>query len=115
MLAKAGERALFVEHPTDSSNRVRLDQVKKSALPWADTAKLPYTLAGPLLAPMFKRAFVDGLHDPNQRPTADDWEYALVRTVDLVQPCLNPNCVTKWYVFDNTTKPCCPFCGTPHA
>ena len=53
------------------------------------------------------------LHQPAQRPSANDWETALVKTVDLIQPCLNPDCGQKWYVFDNTTKPCCPFCGTP--
>ena len=35
-----------------------------------------------------------------------------VRTVDLIQPCINPRCEQKWYVFANTTKPKCPFCGT---
>ncbi|MGQ3049537.1 MAG: helix-hairpin-helix domain-containing protein [Niveispirillum sp.] len=109
-----GERALFVEHPTDASNRIRLDQVKKSALPWADAARLPFTLTGPLLAPLFKRAFIDGLHTPSARPTADDWEFALVRTVDLMQPCQNHTCQAKWYVFDNTVKPTCPFCGTAY-
>jgi serine/threonine protein kinase len=107
-----GERALFIEDPTDRSNRMRLDQVKPSELPWADTTKLPYTITGPLLAPMFLEAFTVGLRDPSKRPTADTWERALVKTVDLVQPCANPNCDQKWYVYDNTTKPTCPFCGT---
>ena len=39
---------------------------------------------------------------------------ALVKTTDLVQPCQNPNCEAKWFVFDNTTKPKCPFCGQPY-
>jgi serine/threonine protein kinase len=110
-----GERALFVEHPTDDSNRIRLDQVRPSDLPWADTGNLPYLITGPLLAPMFLEAFTKGLRDPSRRPTADAWETALVKTVDLVQPCANPACDLKWYVFDNTTKPHCPFCGTPYA
>ena len=41
-------------------------------------------------------------------------ETALVKTVDLIQPCTNPRCDQKWYVFDNSTKPVCPFCGTAH-
>ena len=45
------------------------------------------------------------------RPTADEWEQALIKTTDLMQPCQNPNCESKWFVFDNTTKPRCPFCG----
>ena len=32
----------------------------------------------------------------------------------MIQPCSNPSCSEKWYVFDNTSRPKCPFCGTPH-
>lgn len=109
-----GSGAMFVEHPSDASNRINLAQVKPSELPWADTSKLPYTLSGPYLTPLFKQAFIDALHNPSARPTADDWETALVKTVDLVQPCQNTACVQKWYVFDNSSKPACPFCSTPH-
>ena len=31
-----------------------------------------------------------------------------------MQPCQNPSCEQKWFVFDNSTKPCCPFCGTQY-
>jgi hypothetical protein len=107
-----GERALFVEHPLDRSNRIRLANVKPAELPWKDTDKLPFTITGPYLSDLFTRAFIDGLHNPAARPTADEWENALVKTVDLLQPCQNPACEQKWFVFDNTTKPACPFCGT---
>ena len=109
-----GEKALFVEHPTDKSNRINLADAKPTELPWSNTSKLPYTITGPYLSPLFLQAFTTGLHDPSSRPSADDWETALVKTVDLVQPCHNPGCDQKWYVFDNTTRPKCPFCGTPH-
>jgi serine/threonine protein kinase len=109
-----GERALFVEHPTDASNRIKIKNLKPSELPWKDTAKIPYTITGPYLVPLFNRAFIDGLRSPAQRPSADEWEQALVKTVDLLQPCQNPACEQKWYVFDNTTAPKCPFCGTPY-
>ncbi|WPL19683.1 kinase [Thiorhodovibrio winogradskyi] len=108
-----GERALFIEHPSDYSNRIRIDNVKPSDLPWADTEQRPYSLCGPYLSPLFERAFIDGLHAPAARPSANDWETALVKTVDLIQPCQNPDCEQQWYVFDNSTKPRCPFCGTP--
>lgn len=108
-----GERALFVEHPTDKANRIKLKNVKASELPWADTEKIPFTITGPYLRDLFLQVFVAGLHDPSMRPSANDWETALVKTVDLIQPCLNPACEQKWYVFDNSTKPRCPFCGTP--
>jgi hypothetical protein len=110
-----GERALFVEHPADRSNRIRLADARPSELPWADTDRVPYTVTGPYLSGLFERAFGTGLHNPAERPTAEDWEFALVRTADLLQPCTNPGCVQGWYVFDNRRAPRCPFCGTPYA
>lgn len=107
-----GERALFIEHPIDASNRVRAELARSSELPWKDTRKIPHGITGPYLSQLFERAFVDGLHQPGARPTADDWEHALVKTADLLQPCRNPNCAQGWYVFDNTYTPACPFCGT---
>jgi serine/threonine protein kinase len=109
-----GEQALFIEHPQDPSNRLHAQQARPTEQPWCDTQKIPYTLAGPYLSPLLTRAFVDALHHSALRPTADEWETALVKTVDLVQPCQNLACTQKWYVFDNTTQPACPFCGRPH-
>jgi serine/threonine protein kinase len=108
-----GELALFVEHPTDITNRIRLKNAKPTELPWADTGKIPFTITGPYLKELFIQAFVVGLHQPSMRPTANDWETALVKTVDLIQPCQNPSCDQKWFVFDNSTSPKCPFCSTP--
>ena len=107
-----GERALFVEDPNDASNRIKLAQARPSDLPWADTTLRPYTLTGPYLAPLFLKAFTEGLKNPMARPSATEWETALIRTVDLLQPCLNKSCEQGWYVFDNSSKPRCPFCGT---
>jgi serine/threonine protein kinase len=111
-LLSMGEKALFIEHPTDHSNRPKLDQVSPWTLPWADVSKLPYTLTGPYLTPLLNQALIDGLHQPNQRPNADTWEQGLLKTTDLMQPCANPGCEQKWFVFDNKNAPQCPFCGT---
>ncbi|MBF0371812.1 MAG: kinase [Alphaproteobacteria bacterium] len=108
-----GRKALFVEHPTDAGNRVKADQLPKAQLPWGDPARMPYTIAGPLLADLFRKAFVDGLHEPQNRPTPSEWENALIRTIDMIQPCAG-KCEMGWYVFDNSTKPKCPHCGTPY-
>lgn len=113
-LLSMGEKALFIEHPTDASNRPKLNQLSKWDTYWADVTKLPYTITGPYLKVMFDKAFIDGLHNPMQRPTAEEWEQALLKTTDLMQPCSNASCEQKWYVFDNTTTPRCPFCGTKH-
>lgn len=113
-LLSMGEKALFIEHETDTSNRPKLNQVSPRELPWADIDKLPYTITGPYLKELFDQVFVKGLHEPNQRPPAEMWEQALLKTTDLMQPCSNSKCEQKWYVFDNTNSPVCPFCGTQH-
>lgn len=113
-LLSMGEKALFIEHPADASNRPKVQHLNPKELPWADVTKIPYTITGPYLKELFHQAFVTGLHDPAQRPPADMWEQALLKTTDLMQPCSNPACEQQWYVFDNTVSPKCPFCGTPH-
>lgn len=109
-----GKHALFVEHPTNLSNRVKPDQLSKAQLPWGDPAKIPYTIAGPHLTKLFQKVFIDGLHAPQERPTASEWENAIIRTIDMIQPCSN-KCEMGWYVFDNSKRPKCPFCGTAYA
>jgi len=111
MNLEMGSKALFIEHSRDSRNRPNLKEVKKSELPFADVTRLPYSITGPHLQKLFDRAFITGLHQPDLRPSADEWENALIRTVDLLQPCTNPTCTHKWYVFANTARPICPFCN----
>lgn len=93
-----GPKALFIEHPQDRSNRPQ---------------SLGVTIKdhGPLLEKLFLRAFVDGLHNPDERPTALEWEKALVKTWDLLHPCENPDCAAGWFVLHDLRKPVCPFCG----
>lgn len=97
-----GEKALFVENPTDPSNRptdivVTIDHL------------------GPYLKAEFLKAFVDGLHAPSKRPTATRWESALKKTGDLLLPCPNPACDEKWFVYRDGVKPVCPWCHKPRA
>ncbi|WP_316839901.1 protein kinase domain-containing protein [Pedobacter gandavensis] len=113
-LLSMGERALFIEHPQNMENRPKVEHLSKWELPWADVTKLPYTLTGPYLTELFNQSFITGLHHPNSRPTASIWEQAIAKTVDLMQPCQNKDCDQRWYVFDNTAKPQCPFCGSNH-
>ena len=109
-----GTKALFVEHPTDRSNQVKVKQLQDSQLPQSDPNKRPYTICGPYLKTLFDKAFIEGLHDPSKRPSANEWEQALLKTVDLMQPCTNSKCANKWFVFDNTRVPSCPFCQTTY-
>lgn len=112
-----GEKALFIEHPTDSSNRNFVREYGDNMAiyyPWTDLNKTPYTIAGPYLKELFDQAFIKGLHDPVQRPTADAWEQALIKTNDLKLKCANAACNQKWFIYNNTRQTSCPFCGTPY-
>lgn len=95
-----GPKATFVEHPADTSNR----PVKMKA---------GIRDLGPALEKLFCRAFVDGLHDPERRPSAMEWERGLEQTWELLQPCRDLTCDHKWYVMYRGDKLKCPFCGNP--
>lgn len=60
-----GEQALFIEHPSDVSNRP-LNLVA----PYSSVLSLP-------VQRLVERAFIDGLHTPEKRPSASDWVQAL--------------------------------------
>lgn len=93
-----GEKALFIEHPTDQSNRPA-------------GIIYNYSILGPDLAKLIEEAFIEHIHTPEQRPTALDWETALVKTTDLIYPCSNPSCENKWFVLQNNSLEC-PWCRT---
>lgn len=94
-----GEKATFIENPDDRSNRppdlgVTIQSLSKG------------------LEKLFLRAFVDGLHNPSERPTAMEWETELLRAWDRLVPCANPKCEKKWFILRDERSPVCPFCGT---
>lgn len=93
-----GPKALFIEDPKDTSNR---------------PPDLHVTIKdmGPALENLFIRAFTNGLHNPNERPSAMEWEKALVKSWDLLHPCENPDCAAKWFILHDLNNPVCPFCG----
>jgi hypothetical protein len=94
-----GKGALFIENPLDKSNR-------------PNDIKVPFTVLGQQLTDLFLKAFVDGLHDPDKRPTATQWESALLKTWDKIIPCSNPTCRQKFFVLSDFCNVRCPFCGT---
>lgn len=95
-----GSKALFIENPKDKSNR-------------PNDLRFKLRDVGPMLEKLFLQAFVDGLHEPGARPSAAEWERALTKTWDLLHPCSNPKCPSKWFVLHDTVNAVCPFCGTP--
>jgi serine/threonine protein kinase len=94
-----GKCATFIEDPDDTSNR---------------PDNLRYTIKdlGPYLEDLFLRAFCKGLHSPDERPTAMEWERGLVKTWNLLHRCSNPNCEKKYFILYDTDNPVCPFCNT---
>ncbi len=97
-----GPKALYIEHPTDTSNRPK-------NLNWPVESTL-----GSHLSELFKRSFVHGLHSPGKRPSSGEWEKGLLKTWDLLYPCSNAACTHKWFVFTHKIK-ACPFCGSAPA
>jgi hypothetical protein len=57
---------------------------------------------------------VNGLHVPSERALAHDWEQALVRTFNILVPCVNVSCEAKFFPCWSKAKPVCPFCGARH-
>ncbi|MDR0609679.1 MAG: hypothetical protein LBG58_06180 [Planctomycetaceae bacterium] len=108
-----GEKALFIENPVDTSNRLTPGPYDKGKRPWVDPVELPYTVCGSELKELFDRAFIDGLHNPSQRPTANDWETALLNTIDMYLECKGKNCLKKGFIFSKNSRQC-PYCGTPY-
>jgi hypothetical protein len=96
-LLSMGEKAQFIEHPSDRSNR-------------PDGIAVTYENLGAALAGLVKRAFVDGLHNPQARPTANDWESGLAKSADVLIPCGNAGCEEKWFLYTSGVKPKCPWC-----
>jgi hypothetical protein len=93
-----GEQATFIENPTDFSNH-------------PNDLKVTINDLGEELERLFLKSFVDGLHNPNLRPTALEWEQGLSKTWDMLHSCSNPNCDKKWFVIRDVNRPVCPFCG----
>ena len=106
-----GERALFIEDPLHEANRINEALLDLHEKPWKLTAQIPYQKLGPHLAALVERAFVAGLHEPALRPSAQEWEDALVQTADLLHPCSYKRCPAGAFVV-GAQQLTCPFCGT---
>jgi hypothetical protein len=97
-----GERALYIEHPTDTSNR-------------PPGLKLGADSLSPRVRELFQKAFVDGLQMPTLRPSAEAWENALIELFDRVIPCANAACPQRFFVAQDAGPLRCPLCGTVYA
>jgi serine/threonine protein kinase len=96
-LIEMGSEGLFVEHPTDHSNRP------------IDLSLTTGNL-GNRIKELFERSFIDGLKDPSSRPSAGEWEKVLMQTWDLLHPCSNQSCWAKWFVLQSMSDKRCFHC-----
>lgn len=94
-----GKLATFIEDPSDRSNR-------------PDDIDITISDTGPYLEKLFLRAFSEGLHHPDLRPTAMEWENGLVKTWNMLHSCSNPQCEKKYFIMYDMKNPVCPFCKT---
>ncbi len=94
-----GERALFIEHPKDTSNRI--------------PNLIPFTnVFTPAVQDLIEKAFIHGLHNPAKRPAAAYWERELTHMTDSLVPCANKKCPLGAFVLQPHLSARCPICGT---
>lgn len=105
-----GKEACFSENKNDPRNLpARVGQ------PIFHKGLLSYTALPPELQTLTKRALVDNLFAPRQRPMAREWEVALANVYDVLYTCQNPECKQAYFYPYWQTPPGrrkCPFCGS---
>jgi len=97
-LLSMGEGALYIEHPEDSSNRLKKPPT------------VPAWRMGPYLDALFQKTFVTGLHKPKRRASASEWEKCLTKTLDLIHPSPSGN---QWFVLTRDMPMSCPYTNAP--
>ena len=122
-------KLVYIESASDSINRYTLadvvrqleedqcEELESFAFPWWDLDALPAEKAvGRPLAKLFRQAFEDGFRNPGERPSALDWERALLRLESRLIKCPSPSCPAKWFPLaqgnlTTSSNLVCPFCG----
>jgi DNA-binding helix-hairpin-helix protein with protein kinase domain len=96
-----GEKALYIEHPSDKSNHPRGPYI-------------PANILGEEIDDLFKKVFVDHLRqDPRGRPLPSSWLAALEHLLDRIVPCSNKKCPCGYFPLLDSTQAKCPWCGSP--
>lgn len=97
-----------------------LDYLQPYCFPWFDLDRLPSRkVVGERMAELFRKTFEDYLYDPDNRPTAEEWEKNIIRTEGRLLPCANSDCPAGAFIWDEynydhkMNRFVCPFCGTP--
>jgi serine/threonine protein kinase len=102
-----GKEAIFSEHPQDRRNRPRM-----LGVPLFQQGALSYHILTPALQRLTERAFIDGLHSPDKRPSAQEWINALSYALDELWQC---SYCRLHFPYPHWVSPVqrrvCPFCG----
>jgi len=102
-----GQYARFSEDPNDRRN-----WFAQIGQPFFRRGALSYRALTPKLQKLTEKALIDGLHNPNQRPQAIEWERGLAEAYDELVTC--PNC-RQSFIYPHWLLPPgrrrCPFCG----
>ena len=86
----------FVDHPTDTSNRLPNTGVPSTLFYTEDLKNL------------FIKTFVDGLHQPHLRPTMSNWHSTLRKAADSCLECTSCQMTYQPMITDHPYQ--CPFC-----
>jgi len=102
-----GREALFSEHQHDQRNRPRM-----LGVPLFRGGALSYRMLTPALQKLTERAFVEGLHNPAIRPSAQEWINNLSWALDELWQCSH---CRQYFPYPHWVDPvqrrACPFCG----
>ena len=102
-----GKEAVFSEHPTDDRNRQNW-----LGFPMFEGGRVSFTILTPALQKLTERALIDGLHDPEKRPSAQEWVNALGWAMDELWACSQCRLHFPYpYWIRNVKRRECPFCG----
>lgn len=101
-----GKFACFSEHPRDKRNY--FPRIGASFL----TGGFPsYRNLTPHLQYLTEQALIDGLHNPNKRPPAREWERALAEAYDVLYRCRKCKQSILYPYWVEPALRICPFCN----
>lgn len=102
-----GKEAVFSEHPQDQRNHPRM-----LGVPLFRGGALSYHTLTPTLQKLTERAFLEGLHNPNRRPSAREWINTLSWALDELWQC---SYCRQHFPYPHWVRPvqrrACPYCG----
>lgn len=102
-----GAGIMFSEDPKDRRNRPPMIDI-----PLFNKGALSYKRLTPGLQKLTERACIEGLHDPNKRPSAREWINTLSYALDEIYQC---SYCHLHFPYPHWLKPeqrrSCPFCG----